>query len=122
MADMADENELEAIFASARRQDVPSADLSAHVLAAGVALQPRERAVAISALPARPARADGFWAEIGAAIAGWRAAGGLSAAVALGFWLGVSDPSGLLDRATTADSVELMPGAEDLIASQVDEG
>lgn len=118
---MADEDELDRIFAAAHHQDAPSADLSARVLAAGIALQPKARGDA--GIPsARPVPSSGIWAEIVAALGGWRTTGGLTAAVMLGFWLGISDPSGLLSATSTADSLELMPGADDLIAGLVDEG
>ena len=118
---MAEDDDLEALFAQTRRQDAPSADLLARVEADARALQPKVRAVAAS--PAAPPRATiGFWREIAAVIGGWRATGGLSAAVLLGFWLGLSDPSGLLVPAGGLDSVDLMPGADDLTATQGDAG
>ena len=118
---MADEDELDRLFAAARQQDAPSADLSARVLAAGIALQPKARGEA--GIPSgRTVPSRGIWAEIAEALGGWRTTGGLTAAVMLGFWLGVSDPSGLLGAASAADSLELMPGADDLIAGLVDEG
>lgn len=118
---MAEDDDLDALFAQARRQDAPSADLLARVEVDARLLQPKGRIA--SAAPAEPPRAaTGFWREMAAAIGGWRATGGLSAAVLLGFWLGVSDPSGLLVPAGGLDSVDLMPGADDLTATQGDEG
>lgn len=117
---MAEDDELDLLFAAARRQDAPSADLQARLLAAAVALQPRPP----SAVPDAPpvSVVPGFWQEMWQALGGWRATGGLSAAMLVGFWLGLSDPSGLFAQLGTTDSVELMPGAEDVFASLAEEG
>lgn len=56
-----------------------------------------------------------------AALGGWWAAGGLAAAVAAGFWIGVSDPGGLLAGATSGDSVEFLPTASDLFGSATED-
>lgn len=117
---MAENDELDLMFAAAGRRDVPSPDFEARILAAAVAMQPQPSADAPKVKPAP--QAPGFWKEIWQTLGGWRATGGLSAAMLVGFWLGLSDPSGLLGQLGTTDSVELMPGTEDVFASLADEG
>ncbi len=119
---MANDDELEAAFAAARWQDQPSPEFQARVLATATAMQPKPQSVDPLRRAVPPAPVRNFWAEVGLVLGGWRAAGGLSAAMALGFWLGISDPSGLLEPAGSVDSLELMPGANDLFASQTGEG
>lgn len=117
---MAQGDELDLMFTAARRQDVPSRDFEARILATAQAMQPRPSADTAKATPAPSA--PGFWREIWQMLGGWRTTGGLSAAMLMGFWLGLSDPSGLLGQFGGTDSVELMPGTEDVFASQADEG
>lgn len=119
---MADDDDLDPLFAAARRQDAPSADLQARVLAAAIAMQPVPAAAPPEASTDRPAHGRGFLQEVWQALGGWRAVGGLSAAMLVGFWLGLSDPSGLLGQLGVADSVELMPGTDDVFAGLAEEG
>ena len=117
---MAENDDLDLILAAARRQDVPSPDFEARILAAAIAMQPQPSADTPRVMP--EPTAPGFWKEIWQTLGGWRATGGLSAAMLVGFWLGLSDPSGLLGQIGTTDSVELMPGADDVFASLAEEG
>ncbi len=119
---MADDDDLDLLFTAARRQDAPSADLRERVLAVATAMQPLPAAPALMMTSGRPTPGPGFWQEVWQTLGGWRATGGLSAAMLLGFWLGLSDPSGLLGQLGGADSVELMPGTEEVFAGLADEG
>lgn len=116
---MADDDDLDLLFAAARQHDLPSATLRARVLEAATAMQPVPAVVPAGAASDRSAKGPGFLPTIWQALGGWRAAGGLSAAMLVGFWLGLNDPSGLLG---TTDSVELMPGAGEVFAGLADEG
>lgn len=119
---MADDDDLALLFATARRLDQPSADLQARAFAAATAMQPIPAVVPSGATSHRSARGAGFLREVWQALGGWHAAGGLSAAMLVGFWLGLNDPSGLLGQFGNTDSVELMPGADDVFAELTDEG
>lgn len=119
---MADDDDLALLFAAARRQDMPSTELQARVLAAATAMQPLPAAAPPATASGRPVPGRGFLPEVWQALGGWRAVSGLSAAMLVGFWVGLNDPSGILGQFGTTDRVELMPGADDVFAGLADEG
>ncbi len=116
------EQELEALFAAARRDaPTPSADLMARVLADAEAAQAQAQA-APAARPTRPA-ARPRWRQVVDLLGGWPAMAGLATAGVAGLWLGVAPPAALLDLPLagfgTADPalVGMLPGVElDLLA------
>ena len=72
------------------------------------------RSATVPAMPA-PARRSGL-AELLSLIGGWRAAGGLSTVMALGFVIGFAGPLQLTAASAATEQVDLMPGAEMLFA------
>lgn len=119
MTDMLDDDdELERMFGAARRTGAePSQDLAARILALAEAEQPvAPRPVA--ALP-MPVRRSGL-SDLLSLIGGWRAAGGLSTVMALGFIIGFAGPLQLSAASTASEQVDLMPGAEMLFADASD--
>jgi hypothetical protein len=116
MTDMLDDDdELERMFGAARRTGAePSQDLAARILALAEAEQPvAPRPVA--ALMPTPVRRSGL-SDLLSLIGGWRAAGGLSTVMALGFIIGFAGPLQLSAASAATEQVDLMPGAEMLFA------
>lgn len=106
-----DENELalDTLFLTTRAQPaVAGDDLMARIMADAARLQPKPLVIATKAPPPKP----GWFASLG----GWPALGGLLAASATGFWIGVTPPEGLATWATgylgTADTVSLAPSGD----------
>ncbi|MEC3861883.1 hypothetical protein VK792_11360 [Mesobacterium sp. TK19101] len=89
-------DELQSFFDAAKAQAAePSADLLARVQADALALQPVRSAVVTE-------RAPGILRQLFAAVGGWPAVTGLTAATVLGVWLGAVQPAGLSDSLSTA--------------------
>ena len=111
MTDMLDDDdELERMFGAARRTAAePSQDLAARILALAEAEQPAAPRP-VAAMPT-PVRQSGL-SDLLSLIGGWRAAGGLSTVMALGFIIGFAGPLQLSAASTASEQVDLMPGAE----------
>ena len=86
---------LDAVFDTARRQEVaPSDDLMARVLADAAAEQP---------VPGRqPVARQGVFARLLENLGGWPAVSGLAAAGVAGLWVGLVPPAGVEDLAASA--------------------
>jgi len=109
-----EDDDLERMFGAARlRASQPSPDFAARILALAEAEQP-PAPKPVAAMPA-PARRSGL-AELLSLIGGWRAAGGLSTVMALGFVIGFAGPLQLTAASAATEQVDLMPGAEMLFA------
>jgi|AACY02.2.fsa_nt_gi hypothetical protein len=95
------DDELEALFQTARRPDpVPSEALMARVLADAAAEMPRRAAAA-------PRRGAG-WSALWLALGGWTGASGLVAATAAGLWIGIAPPAGLDGLAASLTGAEAL--------------
>lgn len=113
-----EDDELERMFGAARRTGAePSQDLAARILALAEAEQPvAPRPVAATPAPVRRSGLSDLLSLIG----GWRAAGGLSTVMALGFVIGFAGPLQLSAASAVSEQVDLMPGAEMLFADASD--
>lgn len=96
--------DLDALFAEARgTPPAPSRDLLARIEAEGLARQPRATPVGTRPAAAAPETGRGLFSGLAQAIAGiggWPALGGLTAALVIGFGLGVSPPDSVESFAT----------------------
>jgi ferric-dicitrate binding protein FerR (iron transport regulator) len=91
-----DHDWLERLFAEARAQcPRPSDALTARVLADAEAERPRPAAPVAPATPPPATPRRGLLREWASALGGGLALGGLAAAAATGFWIGVAPPSAL---------------------------
>ena len=110
-------NDLDDLFAEARRQAVPpSAGLVARVMADAEALQPRPAALSPAPAP------RSFWAGFAGFFAGAGAMAGMgTAAVAAGLFLGIAQPAPVaaltdaLGVTATDTSYDFLPGIDPLI-------
>jgi hypothetical protein len=114
-----DDDDLERMFGAARMTaPQPSPDFAARILALAEAEQPlmaRPAPVVPVTLMPTPVRRSGL-ADLLSLIGGWRAAGGLSTIMALGFVIGFAGPLQLSAASAATEQVDLMPGAEMLFA------
>ncbi|MEM1386146.1 MAG: dihydroorotate dehydrogenase [Pseudomonadota bacterium] len=112
----ADEEALEAFFASARRAaPIPSGKVMARIAAAGEAQAHASASLPTSSEAAGPMQA--LIARAFATIGGWAGAAGLSAAAAAGVYIGLASPeilAGLLP-VDTVSSDALLPSYEALL-------
>lgn len=103
----ADEAALEALFAQSRAAPAQASDaLLARIEAEALALQPR-KAVAPAPAP-RPAARRGWRLGLG----GWSSLGGLTAALVVGFGVGLSAPDAV--TGLTGTLLDSGPGLEDV--------
>ena len=106
------EQELDALFATARRQSLPLDEaLTDRILADALALQsaPAAPARPVPAQAVRPGRLAQFFALLG----GWPAVAGLATATVAGLWIGTTSPdmlyaqTGLFESASSSEASDL---------------
>ncbi len=114
------DQDLDALFAAARDQDMPGDDLIARVLADAETVQESFGAKANT----NTDRASSFWGLF-SAIGGWRGAGGLVAASVTGLMIGVYAPDQLdtvlgggLSEYGFVDAETYWPGLDDLLPAE----
>lgn len=114
---MAQGHDLDALFAEARRGDIPpSDDLFARVMADAAAAQPTPAVIARAGIPAR----RGFWLALAGLFGGGGAIAGMGTAMMAGLLFGVFQPAPVSALTTalfdgSAVSVELMPDYDTLL-------
>jgi hypothetical protein len=105
------DQDLTEFFAAARSHEMPQT------------LQERLRDEAVRLRPAPPApaafgsaAAEAVRSVLDLVLGGWRGASGLSAALVAGLWFGFADPAGLLSDLAVADTIDLLPASDGLLA------
>ncbi|MCB2135210.1 MAG: hypothetical protein KDE08_04585 [Rhodobacteraceae bacterium] len=106
MTEKRQDESLEAFFAAARQAaPEPSEALLARVMSdARLAWRP-------------VVRAEGLWTRVLAAVGGWGALGGMATAALTGVWIGyagIADLGAISDGFAGGETVELLPGTEDI--------
>ena len=107
---MSDED-LDDFFAAVRSQEMPQ-PVQDRLRKEAVRLQPAPRAPA----PYGRSAAATVQPVLDLVLGGWRGASGLSAALVAGLWFGFADPVGLLSDFAVADTIDLLPASDGLLA------
>lgn len=111
-------DDLDALFAAARRSEVPPSDaLMARVLADAAGLQP-EPAPIVQVVPPRK---TGVWGGLSALFGGGGVLAGLGTVAMAGFYIGFAQPDTVMMLAdgfiagSSVEAVDLMPGVDALL-------
>lgn len=112
------EVDLEAFFAVARRDPMPSSDkLMTQVLEDALALQDAAKR-AEGSVPEGPG--ESFFSRLWSALGGWPAASGLVTATVTGLWIGISPSLGLGDAVITAIGLNGVESYQDAFSTGFD--